>query len=1369
MLRKLLIPTTVVVVSILLVLTTLITLAQTETTAVVTPSAPTRQPPASTKTAKPTTKSQRPVTIILASSAAADVNQTTTGNTKNTNLSDSKNDNSNNNNNNNGKSNKNKVNTKRLLNNAAEETTTSLLPLQPPLNVTSTTLASFILNQQRQQQHRKQRQQQTQQQLQQQKQKQLQEKLQHQQKEQEHYHQQQLEGIAKKQQQRRQQLQQQHQKKDKQKHVAEHQDQEQEPQSQQHEPYQIRQHEQDVGETQQSPEHLINVPNGNDSHEENLKKDSDIEEYSSDQVELVTPLSTSTHAYIPFELDYNDPTEEKSRPKQSMINEVLSNLFPIGFSDIFRFSYAAEPETEPVREVQQIQGEENIPVTEIPLEIIKSTPMPFKPMPTDENKSLEEIIEAIATPLPFKPMPTEKSNYGERNVGENTPKAKETAKLASNRLPFRVRTTVRPKGNKGVVEAMPIVETKESHKANTNQTQYRGEQNVKSKIANQGIGNEKSTVRKDSPERSKAESSPQNVTVLSTYTTLTRQYSKETSPGHMEIVVEKFMQDPSLSKSGEDFRDGSNSISREELLRINRAAKEASVLPSLLVDPEVEKSQNNSQQNQNSNSPIVILNNNDNDDFVEAPADDNQIAETQNFVQSVYQGPPQSVSYQQGPNHEVNVHIVHDDKIRQAQENAMQNLQLAAGLQQIGPHVGQQGGRPIAIQNGQQQYLSYQTFVEQAKKIQNSLEEAPSRKFLKHFNPSLSETSNPVPVARGNFHYEQLPENHIQTVPPAAQLQYAKVENSQPEPQHQQHDQQQQLFQPVQEQHYSPDYESGSDQEKSNLHTTFMDSGHLNDKDAYETVNSDNHDAQQSATPYNLIFVTMNTVDNAKEESQSQEPVLGPYRPHKTPQDYVYEALKANPQHQTAQSQSHNTQDHQPQESENNPKPSGSGGSGGGYTFVEVQKSINIHNKLITEKDGRLIEQHETIYPEPQYGDKLQEPATPSSETDYVSLSQNPIHVDEHVQAASLIQEQQVLDPSQSLVDIGPIQQSNLVQESHIIETAAGESDKAIAASQGPYQAQQPLILQEIIEKHIHIPYAVPEPVAVPVHVQHFIDRPFPVETIVEKPVPYPVEKVVEKVVEKHVPVQVQKVVEKPVEKIVEKYVDRPVAIPIKIPVAIQLPHPPPHPLFPHQHSDHFPPTFGGTGPHPWSAPGHSSTLTRIPPKILQAYYAKMLKKLVPQMTQAYKSSPLASKPKTVIKYNPKPGSIKQQSQVSDMLFDLKPPPPPVLGPSWDVGARYQYDYNTLPYDLSASSSTAVGKQADRPERPGPLERPGPKTNFDEFQRWRNGHSLKRSPELGMTLHMEYGFKPPLVPSVEIDDKGMPLKAAADLTKGKEE
>lgn len=48
--------------------------------------------------------------------------------------------------------------------------------------------------------------------------------------------------------------------------------------------------------------------------------------------------------------------------------------------------------------------------------------------------------------------------------------------------------------------------------------------------------------------------------------------------------------------------------------------------------------------------------------------------------------------------------------------------------------------------------------------------------------------------------------------------------------------------------------------------------------------------------------------------------------------------------------------------------------------------------------------------------------------------------------------------------------------------------------------------------------------------------------------------------------------------------------------------------------------------------------------------------------------------------------------------------------------------------------------------------------NLDLYAKdYPQNHHKKRSPDFGRNLRVEYGFKPPLIPSLEIDDKGLPL------------
>ncbi|XP_032307156.1 titin isoform X2 [Drosophila ananassae] len=955
-----------------------------------------------------------------------------------------------------------------------------------------------------------------------------------------------------------------------------------------------------------------------------------------------------------------------------------------------------------------------------------------------------------------------------------------------------------------------------------------------------------------------------NDTYYSYQTTVTKEYRRELGPGHTEIVVEQ------IREPG--FRDGSNHISRDDLLRINRAAVAAPVLPSLLLRPESDPDDSETLVAAES-APIIILGEHESD--FEMPGQeiqDNQIAETRHVSREAYQQrlPPPSSSKQNGiesytnqkgpgQDQEINVHIIHDETLGKNQDKS----------------------KDKAAQEKPQQALDhYQAHSEQRFQQRHQSHEAPSRQFLKSFKPVVS-GSGDGPIPKGAFHYEVQTPPQKQPQPenphflrPAAQLAYQR-ELGQVQVQHPQ---------PQQLPHHHP---------IESLHTKAISSP---PSPAVQDYSGYARPTPVSVTPNSLVFVTLNTPSPPAAPHSSPAPHI-PHTPlepgvqitvsHPPPHSYVPESAaessQQHAQHAPAPAKAHSSQPN-------------------GYTFVEVQKSVNIHNKLITEKDGRLVEQHETIYHQPY----LPASASPAPAKNYASLAKNPIHVeydsspqevaishaavhldtghkghsdssssghqilhtsasysvkgqpgqhDQHVvhhdqkghhetQIQHVVHHQQPIhqvhheEPIQHVVHHDqPIHQVHHQQpihhEQHIvhheqpIHQVHHEQQQHIVHHDQPIHHEQPIhqeqhvvqheqqdnpvhhdhqihhehevhheepihheplihhehheshdhheplhhelhehhpVKQHVVEKHIPVPYAVPQPVPVPVHVEHYVDRPYPVETIVEHAVPYPVEKVVEKIVEKHVPVEVERIVEKPVpvEKIVEKFVDRPMAIPIHVPVAIHMPMPPPgHSALPFSHPNAL---------TPW---GHHS-VAHIPPKVLQNYYNRMLKKLLPQLAAKSPAlqSPKAvklSKPVAALKQPVKPvrGEVPKVATFSlaDMRFDLRPPPPP-QGSPWLQGARYIY--NTLPADLATAAASApamiksyIGSVPAATSGGAP---PGGDTalgdDFDEFQRWRNGHSLKRSPDFGRNLQLEYGFKPPLVPSMEIDDKGNPLKQA---------
>lgn len=92
---------------------------------------------------------------------------------------------------------------------------------------------------------------------------------------------------------------------------------------------------------------------------------------------------------------------------------------------------------------------------------------------------------------------------------------------------------------------------------------------------------------------------------------------------------------------------------------------------------------------------------------------------------------------------------------------------------------------------------------------------------------------------------------------------------------------------------------------------------------------------------------------------------------------------------------------------------------------------------------------------------------------------------------------------------------------------------------------EKPIHITKYVEKPVHIPqpYPVEKIVEKPVEVTKYVDRPYPVEVRVPHPVPYAVEKLVQ------VPVQVP--VEKPVPQYIEKIIEKPVAQYINTPYPV--------------------------------------------------------------------------------------------------------------------------------------------------------------------------------------------------------------------------
>ncbi|KAJ8707971.1 hypothetical protein PYW08_010337 [Mythimna loreyi] len=309
---------------------------------------------------------------------------------------------------------------------------------------------------------------------------------------------------------------------------------------------------------------------------------------------------------------------------------------------------------------------------------------------------------------------------------------------------------------------------------------------------------------------------------------------------------------------------------------------------------------------------------------------------------------------------------------------------------------------------------------------------------------------------------------------------------------------------------------------------------------------------------------------------------------------------------------------------------------------------------------------------------------------------------------------------------------------------------------------EKPVTITKYVDRPVHIQVPVPHPVPVAVHVP----QPYPVERIVEKRVPYPVH--VDRIVEKKVPVQVPYEVEKVVEKIVEKpvvvtkYVDKPypvektvpypvekivekkVPYPVQVPVEVKVPYPvekivekkvPVHvPVYRY-------------------APHEQSSETRNNAQYQNAKDIERLKRLQSQQ-QIY---------------------IAQYYQ---LLKERQRQREPKQSTQWgnQYASSYQYINNTSgskrenrnQSNLANYLTYLTNDQRKSNNNNNNYYGPVPMQNQDDW--WQNNKDYvvevkmrraDREPKVS-NLRIEYGgFRPPLIPSTEVDLDGMPIHKEA--------
>ncbi|XP_053674563.1 uncharacterized protein LOC128724863 [Anopheles nili] len=488
------------------------------------------------------------------------------------------------------------------------------------------------------------------------------------------------------------------------------------------------------------------------------------------------------------------------------------------------------------------------------------------------------------------------------------------------------------------------------------------------------------------------------------------------------------------------------------------------------------------------------------------------------------------------------------------------------------------------------------------------------------------------------------------------------------------------------------------------------------------------------------------------------------------------------------------------------------------HTLVKVQKNKNIKNILINQESTKLPQfgaRTKTVQ-QPVHVEKPIERIVKQPlfiEKPVERIMKQPIHVGQGIKQTvqqPVYFEKQVnrIIPQPVLVEkVVPIAVERIVEKpihhTHHVDRPVPVAHHLAVHVPVAKVIEKPVPVEKIVTHEVKVPYPVTHVVDRPgavekivekpvlVEVPRYVDRPYPVEKVVERPYPVevPIEKIIEKVVDRPVevervvekqvqvpvPVTVEKVVEKivnhpvpytvekiidrpyPVEKIVEKIVDRP--FPVQVPVEVPF-HVPVH--YPVEVPIAIPIPFTVekyitlTVPEP--KPTHSIIKTVHHEhidlgKLLLQKKKHFVDHFFPKSQRHQKVAVLETPAKHVFQTSRRfhQGDLHFGASVSSPLlvddnhlnihshFLTENPSPvfAVLPPSNGYTGNFGYLHNE-----PIVKDDYVG--------PTPL--------LEDHWAVKTDVKIRRSPGYGKSLHIEYGgFKPPLVPSVEIDEHGIPV------------
>ncbi|XP_061514716.1 uncharacterized protein LOC5668386 isoform X1 [Anopheles gambiae] len=365
--------------------------------------------------------------------------------------------------------------------------------------------------------------------------------------------------------------------------------------------------------------------------------------------------------------------------------------------------------------------------------------------------------------------------------------------------------------------------------------------------------------------------------------------------------------------------------------------------------------------------------------------------------------------------------------------------------------------------------------------------------------------------------------------------------------------------------------------------------------------------------------------------------------------------------------------------------------------------------------------------------------------------------------------------PIHHIVD-RPIKVENNVPVDKIVKTPVVVEKIITKELKIPYHVahilDRPVTVEKIVEKPVEVPHYIDRPVessperpvavetTVETNIEKIINRPIPIQHVIEKhvqvPVPVTLEKVVEKIIDRPVPYTVEQIIDRPypVEKIVEKIVDRPYPVqvpveipvhyPVQVPVAIPVPYPvekyitlplhepkPTHSIIKTIHYEHL--DLGMflaqkkkyLVDHFFPKSHHYPKIDCVKPGEMHSFYPNNRYPVNDLHNAASSSIPVIVDNHH---FNTQANNLHEKQPLEILNDDAYAG----MFPIWNF-ASIQHEPVIKDYYIGPTPLLA--------------------------DHWaKSDVKFRRNPSYGKGHRIEYGgFKPPLVPSVEIDEHGIPL------------